>query len=99
MRIGRRKTPFATESSREAKRSGKKLAATLRFWFRRKYSLPPTDPRYMAMTMAGIEEDFWAHHYFDDRVTESEEDEDFDAEEIARAMETGEWEAMIDERY
>ena len=65
------------------------------FWFRRKYNLPPTDPRYLDMTPEGIEEEFWAHHYFDNPATESDEDTDFDADAVVAAMESDEWEEIV----
>lgn len=34
---------------------------TYRFWFRQKYQLPPTDPRYLAATEEEMIADFWAH--------------------------------------
>jgi hypothetical protein len=74
----------------------------LTLWFRRKYRLPPTDPRYLDATFHDIEVDYWANRYQDHadsgRPEEEEiEDEDFDLDEITRewaeAAEAGkEWE-------
>ena len=50
------------------------------------------------MTPEAIEEDFWAHHYFDNPVTESGEDEEFDTDKVLEMMESGEWEDLIDDR-
>ena len=68
------------------------MSETMALWFRRKYSLPPTDPRYLAMTPEGIAAEFWANHYADrfyaGRPEEVEdEDEDFDLDEILRQNE------------
>lgn len=37
----------------------------MEFWFRRKYNLPPTDPRFLEMTIADIAADYWAHRFTD----------------------------------
>lgn len=65
------------------------MAKTLELWFRRQYRLPPTDPRYLAMTPYGIAVDFWANHHADifysGKPDEEEfEDEDFDLDAILR---------------
>jgi hypothetical protein len=84
--------------SREAKRKGREQSKTKRFWFRRQYNLPPNDPRYLAITPEEIEEDYWAHHYFENPTTESGEDEDFDTESILAAMENEDaWEELIND--
>lgn len=56
------------------------------FWFRKKYNLPPTDPRFLSMSEEEMLEDFWAHHFFDNpKAEEAVEDEDFNlAEELAK---------------
>ena len=48
------------------------------FWFRHKYKLAPTDPRFLDMTMAQIETEYWAYHYLENPASEEIEDEDFD---------------------
>jgi hypothetical protein len=74
------------------------MAKTAEFWFRQKYRLPPTDPRYLGMTVEGMLSEFWAHHYFDNpKAAEQEiEDEDFDMEEELRRLENNpdEWEPL-----
>ena len=78
-------------------------------WFRRRYNLPPTDPRFLDATPALIAEDYWANHYQDRRDAgkpdeEEIEDDDFDLDAItaaaARAAETGGdvWEDVSFER-
>lgn len=56
------------------------MARTTEFWFRRKYNLPPTDPRYLNMTVEGMLAEYWAHTYYDDpeRDTREVADDDFD---------------------
>ncbi|RVT91414.1 hypothetical protein EOD42_22425 [Rhodovarius crocodyli] len=71
---------------------GKAQSQTLEAWFRRKYSLPPNDPRFLSATVEMIEADFWMHQYADGKAGSEEfEDGDFDlAAEIRRAEEEGE---------
>lgn len=37
------------------------MAGTLQYWFRRHYNLPPTDPRFLAMTDWDIAIEYEAH--------------------------------------
>lgn len=67
---------------------------TMGFWFRRKYNLPPNDPRYLDLTAEQIETEYWAHQYADKGVQDEVEDDDFDmAAEVARIEAEGEAEA------
>lgn len=50
----------------------------MEFWFRRKYSLAPTDQRFLEATVEEMQTDFWAHHYFDNPPKDEVEDDDFD---------------------
>jgi hypothetical protein len=54
------------------------------FWFRRKYNLAPTDPRFLDATIEDIETDYWAHYYAENPSDTEVEDEDFDADEFVR---------------
>ena len=71
------------------------------FWFRRKYNLPPGHPLLLRLTLQEIETEYWAHHYYDNPSAESAEDDDWDADELLRAIEDGsldldgEWEDVI----
>ena len=70
------------------------MAGSLEFWFRRKYSLPPTDPRFLDLTTEDIESEYWAHYYHENAGKEEVEDDDFDLEaEIAR-MNDDDWEEV-----
>ena len=40
------------------------LAREYRFWFRQKYNLPPKDSRFLAMTEAEIQTEFWACQFY-----------------------------------
>lgn len=58
---------------------------TMGFWFRRKYNLPPNDPRYLELTADQIMAEYWAHQYAEKGIQDEVEDEDFDmAAEVAR---------------
>lgn len=68
------------------------MSETMSLWFRRKYSLPPSDPRFLAMTPDGIAVEFWANFYADKfyagRPEDVEdEDEDFDLDAVLRQHE------------
>jgi hypothetical protein len=69
-----------------AKEAGKDEAKTARFWFRRKYGLTATDPRYLDMTEEGMLSDYWAHYYYDKPESEFEADTENYDDEVA-AME------------
>lgn len=60
---------------------------TISFWFRRKYNLPPNDPRFLDLTLEQIEAEYWAWHYFEQPPGEEFDDEDFDEEEIMAGIE------------
>lgn len=80
----KRRTPFAKDLRRNASQWGLALSETIAFEFRRRYGLPPTDPRYLDATEAEIIVDVWAHRHMDDpKLRERLETEDFD-EELAR---------------
>lgn len=59
----------------------------MEFWFRKKYSLPATDPRFLEMTVEDMLADYWAHHYYDNpKAQETVEDEDFDLNDQLRQL-------------
>jgi len=85
-RCAKRRALFAEEQSRRAKRQGRQLAQSLSFLFRKRYNLPPTDPRFLEMTPEGIEADYWAHHYAENPTEDEVVDEEYSlADEIAAA--------------
>lgn len=70
-------------------------------WFRRRYSLPPNDPRFLDITAEEIALDYWANHYQDradaGKPEEEEiEDDGFDLDEVLAAAEAGddEWDEI-----
>ncbi len=71
------------------------MAKGLEFWFRRKFNLAPTDPRFLNATLEQMETEFWAHHYHENPPGEELEDDDFDKDAIIRSMEENpeDWEA------
>jgi hypothetical protein len=67
------------------------MANTFALWFRQKYNLPPSDPRFLALTPEDIEAEYWAAHYQSNKVTEEFEDNEFDQDaEIRRIEEAAE---------
>lgn len=92
------RTSFDRQRSGEARRLGRARANSLETWFRRRYRLAPTDPRFLAATLDDIETDFWTQRYADGGVTEDYVSDGFDlndelarieAEEEARAGKSG----------
>jgi hypothetical protein len=69
------------------KRQGRELAGTLEFWFRRKFNLPPNDPRFLEMTDEGMAVEFWAHHYAEKPPAEEIEDDDLDVDQVLADIE------------
>lgn len=69
----------------------------MEFWFRQKYNLPPTDPRFLDATIEEMLIDHWACHYKANPAAEEVEDEEFDQEAILRQMEENPdgWEEVI----
>lgn len=55
----------------------------------------------MRLTLQEIEADYWAHHYYDNPAAESAEDDDWNTDDMLRAIEDGsfnledEWEDVI----
>lgn len=59
------------------------MAGTVEFQFRRRYGLPPTDPRFLDATREEILVDWWAHAHTDDpglRNAVAMDEEDYQAE-------------------
>lgn len=57
------------------------MADTYEFRFRKRYNLPPTDPRYLAATIEEIITDYWAHAHVDDPKLRNElVSDDYDAQ-------------------
>lgn len=77
---------FAANLLKASKRNGRERSKTVEFWFRRKYGLTSTDPRFLDCTLDEMMTDYWAHHFFDDpKAGDEVEDEDFDLDaELAR---------------
>ena len=67
---------------------------TIGFWFRRKYNLPPNDPRYLELTSEQIMAEYWAHQYAEKGIQDEVEDDDFDMDaEVKRINDEAEAEA------
>lgn len=66
------------------------MSQTVEFQFRRRYGLPPNDPRFLDCTREEILTDWWAHQHVDDPGLRNEvamDDEDFQAELAAMEAE------------
>ena len=53
------------------------MAGTLALWYRRRFNLPPNDPRFLSLTPGEIVTEYWAHHY-DDLYSHGKLDAEFD---------------------
>lgn len=61
------------------------MAKSVGFWYRKRYNLPPNDPRYLDLTAEEVLAEYWAHQYAENGVQDEVEDEDFDLEaELAK---------------
>ena len=69
---------------------------TVEFWYRKKYSLPATDPRFLDATSEEMLADYYAHLFHDDpKALEAVEDDDFNPDDVAAligANNPDEWE-------
>ncbi len=75
------------------------MAETVQFKFRRRYNLPPNDPRFLDATIEEMVVDLWAHaHTEHPQLRDADETEGF--EESLAAMEAGgDLEEMINASY
>lgn len=78
---------------------GRELHDTYAFWFRRKYNLPPNDPRFLELTPEDVEAEYWAHYYAENSGKGEEyEDDDLDVAAIMESLAAGsadDWEEVI----
>jgi hypothetical protein len=83
----------------QASQLGLALSETLEFQFRRKYLLPPNDPRFLEMSPEDMLVDMWAHTYADNpKLREQDVSEGFD--EAVAALEGGaDLEEVINSTY
>lgn len=85
-----RKLIFDANLKSVSRAAAKELSGTVRFWFRKKYGLPPSDDRYLDMTEEAMLTDYWAHYYYDKPANEWESETDhFDDELAAMDAEMG----------
>ncbi len=63
------------------------MANSYRLWFRDKYQLAPTDPRYLAATDEMIQSEYWAYWYEKNPRVEEFEDTEFDQSAYLREIE------------
>lgn len=83
----KRSALFVADRNLRAKTEGLARFKTVEFWYRRKYSLPATDPRFLAVTVDEMLADYYAHLFFDDpKAAETVEDENFDQDAVAREI-------------
>lgn len=76
------------------------MVGTYQLWFRRKFNLPPTDPRYLNATPEQIVTEFWAHYFEERRLAGKPEEEEFEDETFDEDLEAIEsnpeaWETIL----
>jgi hypothetical protein len=62
----------------------------LEFWYRRKFNLAPTDPRFLEVTEEEMHIEHWAWVYHENPNYQGDEDSDFDKDKILKEMEDAE---------
>lgn len=77
---------------------GRALSKTAGFWFRKKYNLPPTDPRYLDLSREAILTEYWAYRYEAEPDLDEKEvrDDTWDKDELLRQFAA---EAAIDDNW
>lgn len=72
------------------------MSESLEFWYRRKFNLAPTDPRFLDATTEQIEAEYWAHHYFENPNKQEAVDDDFNLAAVLQGMEDSpdDWEPV-----
>jgi hypothetical protein len=71
----------------EAKETARHRVKTVEFWYRKKYSLPATDQRFLDVTTEEMLADYYAHLFHDDpKSLEDVEDDDFNPDEVAELI-------------
>lgn len=72
------------------------MSESLEFWFRRKFNLAPTDPRYLDATREDMAAEYWAHHYHENPNAQEAVDDEFDMAKVLKEMEENpdDWESV-----
>lgn len=74
---------------------GRARSSSLEFWYRRRFNLAPTDPRFLNATEEDLLVEYYAWYYHENPTKDEVEDDDFDLEAVKRAMENGDdWETV-----
>lgn len=92
---------FEREVHAKGRDLGLALSQTIEFVFRRRYNLPPTDPRFLDATIEDMVNDYWAHRHTDDPALRNEviaEGFEEDAEEMLAESVAKETAALETER-
>lgn len=84
--------------TRWAKEEGARRVKTVEFWYRRKYNLPASDPRFLEVTAEEMLADYYAHLFHDNpKELETVEDDDFDPDKVAEEIGFGSGESDPDD--
>ena len=81
-----RRIDFADEFRGQVKPLAREMAKSLEWWFRDRYRLAPTDPRFLDATREQMLLDHWTAHYHhliqSGKDIDEFEDQDWDLEKI-----------------
>lgn len=108
-----RRKSFAEELRLNARDYGFELSETYEFHFRRRYNLPPSDPRFLDATREEIVIDYWAHAVLDNpKLREETVNPDFENDVAAfeamlaaskpkdeAATAAADWEVVAEDRW
>lgn len=78
---------FDRERGVRTKQAARENFDTIEFWFRWKYNLTRTDPRFLEATLDDMLEDFWLRTFKEDpKAADEDEDPDFDPDNVAAEL-------------
>ncbi len=82
MRFLPKRRDFAQEQKKHLKRIASQQSKSVEWWFRDRYKLAPTDPRFLDMTRNGMVLEYWTAHYASMPAASFEADDpDFDLQQ------------------
>lgn len=112
--FGNPRPPFDLKTHADGRDRGLALSQTVEFAFRRRYSLPPSDPRFLDATLEDMVLDYWAHAHvdnpklrdevvaegYDDDLAEMQREVDEKAaQKAASSTSDGDWETVADDTF
>jgi len=89
-------SPFASQIKARGRQQGKALSQSLEWWWRNRWGLSATDPRYLEATIEEMAVDYWATRYAAEPSLDDHEfdNPDFDADVDAMLQADEDWEEV-----